>query len=119
MEYSEIIYLINEVEGEDEIGNTITSSFTYTGGLTTLLPKGECYAKKQSVRQNEFYNATMVGLTPSCEFVVKRLNYSGQNELEWNNERYAVIRTIDPKNKFDIVLVCSKKIGINNVSISV
>mgnify|MGYP003300075023 CR=1 FL=1 len=109
MEYSEIIYLINEVEGEDEIGNTITSSFTST----------KCYAKKQSVRQNEFYNATMVGLTPSCEFVVKRLNYSGQNELEWNNERYAVIRTIDPKNKFDIVLVCSKKIGINNVSISV
>lgn len=106
MEYSEIIYLINEVEGEDEIGNTITSSFTST----------KCYAKKQSVRQNEFYNATMVGLTPSCEFVVKRLNYSGQNELEWNNERYAVIRTIDPKNKFDIVLVCSKKIGINNVS---
>ena len=109
MEYSEIIYLINEVEQEDEIGNTITSSFTST----------KCYAKKQSVRQNEFYNATMVGLTPSCEFVVKRLNYSGQNELEWNNERYAVIRTIDPKNKFDIVLVCSKKIGINNVSISV
>lgn len=109
MEYSEIIYLINEVEEEDEIGNTITSSFTST----------KCYAKKQSVRQNEFYNATMVGLTPSCEFVVKRLNYSGQNELEWNNERYAVIRTIDPKNKFDIVLVCSKKIGINNVSISV
>lgn len=109
MEYSEIIYLINEVEGEDEIGNTITSSFTST----------KCYAKKQSVRQNEFYNATMVGLTPSCEFVVKRLNYKGQNELEWNNERYAVIRTIDPKNKFDIVLVCSKKIGINNVSISV
>lgn len=108
MEYSEIIYLINEVEGEDDIGNQITSSFTST----------KCYAKKQSVRQNEFYNATMVGLTPSCEFVVKRLNYSGQNELEWNNERYAVIRTIDPKNKFDIVLVCSKKIGINNVSTS-
>ena len=55
----------------------------------------------------------MVGLTPSCEFVVKRLNYAGQNELEWNNERYEIIRTIDPKNKFDIVLVCARKIGIN------
>lgn len=103
MEYSEIIYFINQVETEDEIGNTITSSFTTT----------KCYAKKQSVRQNEFYNATMVGLTPSCEFVVKRLNYAGQNELEWNNERYEIIRTIDPKNKFDIVLVCARKIGIN------
>lgn len=108
MEYSEIIYLINEVVGEDEIGNQITSSSTST----------KCYAKKQSVRQNEFYNATMVGLTPSCEFVVKRLNYNGQNELTWNNEKFEIIRTIDPKNKFDIVLVCAKKIGINNASIS-
>ena len=108
MEYSEIIYLINEVIEEDEIGNTITSSFTST----------KCYAKKQSVRQNEFYNATMVGLTPSCEFVIKRLNYSGQNELEWNNERFEIIRTTDPKNKFDIVLVCSKKIGVNKANIS-
>jgi len=108
MEYSEIIYLVNEVVGEDEIGNTKVTSFTTT----------KCYAKKQSVRQNEFYNATMVGLTPSCEFVVKRLNYSGQNELTWNNERFEIIRTIDPKNKFDIVLVCTKKIGVNNASIS-
>lgn len=108
MQYSEIIYLINEVMGEDDIGNTITSSFTST----------KCYAKKQSLRTNEFYNAAMVGLTPSCEFVVKRLNYNGQNELEWNNERYEIIRTVDPKNKFDIVLVCSKKIGVNTPVVS-
>ena len=104
MEYSEIIYLIRENLKEDEIGNTITSS----------LCSQKCYAKKQSVKTNEFYNAAMVGLSPSCEFVIKRLNYNGEDELEWNNERYKVIRTIDPKNKFDIVLVCSKKIGVNN-----
>ena len=104
MEYSEIIYLIRENLKEDEIGNSIPSS----------LSSQKCYAKKQSVKTNEFYNATMVGMTPSCEFVIKRLNYNGEDELEWNNERYKVIRTIDPKNKFDIVLVCSKKIGVNN-----
>ena len=42
----------------------------------------------------------------------------GQLELEWNRQRYSVIRTIDPKNKFDIVLVCARKIGINGVQIS-
>jgi len=109
MQYSEIIYLVNEVLEEDEIGNVSTSSETLT----------KCYAKKQSVKTNEFYNATMVGLTPSCEFVIKRLNYNGENEIEWNNTRYSVIRTIDPKNKFDIVLVCSKKIGINATEKSV
>lgn len=108
MEYSEIIYLISEVLVEDEIGNTITSSST----------SNKCYAKKQSVRTNEFYNASMVGLTPSCEFVIKRLNYNGESELEWNNDRYEIIRTIDPKNKFDIVLVCSKKIGVNTPQVS-
>ena len=105
MEYSEIIYLINEVVEEDAIGNQETSFFTTT----------KCYAKKQSLRTNEFYNAAMVGLSPSCEFVIKRLNYNGQNELEWNDERYQIIRTIDPKNKFDIVLVCAKKIGKNGI----
>ena len=103
MQYSEIIYLISTVKTEDEIGNIINSSEK----------SAKCYAKKQSVKTNEFYSAVEVGLTPSCEFVVKRLNYNGEEELEWNNERYQVIRTIDPKNKFDIVLVCTKRIGVN------
>lgn len=102
MEYSEIIYLITNELREDEIGN-INSSFD-------LYEK--CYAKKQSVRSSEFYNATMIGLNPSVEFVIKKLNYSGESELLWNNERYEVLRVVEPKNKFDIVLVCSKKIGV-------
>ena len=103
MEYSEIIYLIDSVKGEDSIGNIISSSET----------SKKCYAKKQSVKTNEFYSAVEVGLTPSFEFVVKRLNYNGESEVEWNGERFQVIRTIDPKNKYDIVLVCARKIGIN------
>ena len=103
MEYTEIIYLISKTIEEDDIGNEVSTSSIPT----------KCYAKKQSVRINEFYNAVGVGLSPNCEFVVKRLNYHDEDILEWNNERYQVIRTIDPKNKFDIVLVCAKKIGVN------
>lgn len=105
MQYSEIIYLVSETRGKDAIGNDIVSTSSST----------KCYAKKQSVKSNEFYNAVEVGLTPSCEFVIKRLNYNGENTLTWNNEVYTIIRTIDPKNKFDIVLVCSKKMGINGI----
>ena len=108
MEYSEIIYLVDVVKGEDEIGNIITSSFTLT----------KRYAKKQSVRTNEFYSAVETGLTPSVEFVIKRLDYDGQQELNWKDKRYQIIRTVDPKNKFDIVLVCARKIGVNEVQIS-
>ena len=103
MEYSEIIYLISETEGVDEIGNVITTSSSQT----------KSYAKVQSVRTNEFYNAVEVGLSPSIEFVIKKLNYSGEDLIEWNGKKYQVIRIVEPKNKFDIVLVCSKKIGVN------
>lgn len=87
----------------DSIGNDLPSSETNT----------KCYAKAQSVKTNEFYSAVEVGLTPSVEFVIKKLNYNGEEEITWNDTRYQVIRTIEPKNKFDIVLVCAKKIGVN------
>ena len=106
MEYSEIIYLANQEQKEDSIGNVETSFEFYE----------KIYAKKQSVRTNEFYNASMVGLTPSVEFVIKKLNYHNEDEVIWNNERYQVIRVVEPKNKFDIVLVCAKKIGVYNVN---
>lgn len=108
MEYTEIIYLYSETISKDEVGNEIS----------TLSAPKKCYAKKQSVKTNEFYSAVEVGLTPSVEFVIKRLNYHNEEELDWNDTRYQVIRTIDPKNKFDIVLVCAKKIGVNKVLIS-
>ena len=101
MQYSEIIYLVTESMGVDAIGN-VTS---------TITSKKKIYAKVQSVRTNEYYNAVEVGMTPSVEFVIKKLNYNGEEEIEWNNKRYSVIRVIEPKNKFDIVLVCSVKIG--------
>lgn len=103
MPYQEKIYLINKISRFDDIGNEIAASESSTLS----------YAKAQSVKTNEFYSAVEVGLTPSVEFVVKRLNYNGEQEVEWNGVRYYVIRTIDPKSKFDIVLVCAKKIGIN------
>ncbi len=103
MEYSEIIYLITESIGADEIGNM-------TPALTS---SKKCYAKTQSVRTNEFYSAVEIGMTPSVEFVIKKLNYNGEQEIEWNGRRYSVIRVVEPKNKFDIVLVCSVKMGGN------
>lgn len=104
MQYQEKLYLVNQIQEEDEIGNDVVASETLE----------LCYAKAQSVRTNEFYSAVEVGLTPSVEFVIKRLNYKGQKEAEWNGTRYTIIRTVDPKSKFDIVLVCGKKIGITS-----
>lgn len=102
MEYSEIIYLISHNKEEDEVGNILFSSNT----------SKKVFAKQQNVKTSEFYNAVQAGLSPSVELVIKKLNYNGEDELEWNNERYSIIRTIGPKNKFDIVLICQKKTGV-------
>lgn len=102
MEYTDIIYLLSNEIKEDDIGNMSSSNISTS----------KCYAKKQSVKSNEFYNAVAVGINPTVEFIIKRLNYSGESTLKYNNEIYSIIRTIDPKNKFDIVLVCSKKMGV-------
>lgn len=102
MEYTDIIYLISQETKEDGIGNMSSSD---------VLSK-KCYAKKQSVKSNEYYNAVAVGINPTIEFIIKKLNYSGESVLKYNEEFYSVIRTVDPSNKFDIVLVCSKKIGV-------
>ena len=103
MEYKEIIFLEEFSNGEDDIGNQTSS----------LTSSNKCYAKVQSVRTNEYYSAVEAGLTPSVEFVIKKLNYNGESIVKWNNEMYGVIRVVEPKNKYDIVLVCSKKIGIS------
>ncbi|MCI6350141.1 MAG: phage head closure protein [Tenericutes bacterium] len=102
MEYTDIIYLLSNEIKEDDIGNMSSSNISTS----------KCYAKKQSVKSNEFYNAIAVGINPTVEFIIKRLNYSGETFLKYNNEVYSIVRTADPKNKFDIVLVCSKKIGV-------
>ena len=102
MEYTEVIYLLSKEIKEDDIGNMSSSDISTS----------KCYAKKQSVKSSEFYNAVAVGINPTVEFVIKKLNYSGETLLKYNNEVYSIIRTVDPKNKFDIVLVCSKKIGV-------
>ena len=104
MEYTDVIYLIDKIQEEDDIGNSISSFET----------SKKSYAKKQSVRTSEFYNAVEAGFNPSIEFAIKKLNYNEEKELDYNGVRYSIIRTADPKNKFDIVLVCSKKTGVKN-----
>ena len=101
MEYTEIIYLINQTDNYDSIGNNIP-----------VESQTKIYAKEDYVRTNEFYNAVANGMYPTAELRIKKLNYSGQTELIWNNIRYFVIRTL-PVGTRDLILIIEKKIGVN------
>lgn len=100
MQYTEILTLIKQIKSQDEIGNTITTESTNT-----------IYAKKNKVGSKEFYNAVAVGINPTAELQIKLSNYNNEEICEYNNVRYAIIRTV-PINKYDIVLVLGIKQGV-------
>lgn len=102
MEYTEIIYLVDKIDSFDEIGNNISQESTT-----------KCYAKQKVVGSKEYYNAVSVGITPTAELQIKRLNYNNQEELIWNNKKYSVIRAL-PIGNMDMILVIGEKQGVFN-----
>ena len=101
MKYTEILYLIKQTNYQDEIGNVIHNE-----------QQNKVYAKKNVVGSKEFYNAVAVGITPTAELQIKKLNYNDEEEAIYNNKRYFVIRTI-PKGTNDLILVLGIKTGVN------
>jgi len=101
MEYTEPLYLISNTDSIDSIGNVIRTE------SQTLV-----YARKKAVGSKEFYNANAVGITPTAELQIRVSNYSGQDEVIYNDTHYSVIRSV-PVGKFDIVLVIGVKEGVN------
>lgn len=104
MEYTEILQLIAKTKSKDNIGNIIATE-----------TKNKVYAKKNKVGTKEFYNAVAVGITPTAELQIKTSNYNGEEECEYNQKRYAIIRTI-PATQTDMVLVIGLKQGIKDGS---
>ena len=96
---SEVIYLVKETYTSDALGNQVP---------TTASTK--VYAKKQSVRSSTFYAASQSGFKPEAEFVIRKIEYSGQQLLDWNDERYSIIQKID-KGAYNMVLICEIQTG--------
>lgn len=103
MKYSEVLYLISKTYQSDEIGNLISSKEVKT----------KCFASLRTVGTKEFYNAIAVGIKPSYEFEIRLSNYNNELEIEYENCRYSIVRTIPKKRKNKLIIVVSKKTGIN------
>ena len=97
-----VVYLISKQFEFDAVGNQIIQD------IKTEVPIIEF----QDVYQSEFYNARQQGLKPSLRIVISNLNYNDEEELEYKNQIYTIIRvdTIDYEN---IALVCEKRVGAN------
>lgn len=100
MNYTEILYLINIEETQDEVGN-----------IVNIETERMVYAKKNKVGSKEFYNAVAVGITPTAELQIRLSNYNDEKLVRYYDRRYSVIRTM-PIDRTDIVLVIGEKQGI-------
>lgn len=97
--YNHELTLIKNGYTEDELGNQIPSDEE-----TTIL------CKLKSVSRNEFYNASIANLKPEKVFIVHGYEYNNETLIEFEGEKYTVIRTY--ANDFEeIELVCERKVG--------
>jgi len=101
MQYTDLLKLISKEETFDDVGNIIEKENIR-----------DVYAKTNVVGTREFYNAMAVGITPTAELQIKKMNYNDEDEVIYKNKRYSVIRTI-PKGTHDVVLVLGVK-QVNN-----
>lgn len=96
MTYDHELILIAVTITQDEIGNEIETE-TETG----------IYCGLKSVGRTEFYNAAVNDLKPELIFVIHPYEYNGEKKVEFEGERYSVIRTYRASIE-DMELTCEK-----------
>ena len=67
--------------------------------------------RKERMRASEFYQANEQGMKPELRIVISNLNYNQEQELEYMDEIYSVIRTDDYLN--EILIIAERKIENN------
>lgn len=77
--------------------------------------KTEVFCSVRSVSRNDFYRAGEIGLALSYVFITNPVNYSGEQLLEYNGERYGIVRTYQPSLD-RLELYAGYKVGVDNGS---
>lgn len=62
------------------------------------------YAKKQSVRQSEFYQSASVGLKPELVFEIRSIEFGGEEKVKYNDKEYTIIRTYDKGETIELTV---------------
>ncbi len=94
MLFRDVVKLISVTVTENDMGDIIETPV-----------ERQVFADKQSVRQSEFYQAAATGLRPELMFVVRSVDYNGEQKLKYNDKEYAIIRTYDKDGELT-ELVC-------------
>ena len=95
MLWNDVIELVKEASGENEMGDPITT-----------LEYREVFANKKGIRQSEFYQAHATGLRPSIMYLISEFDYNDEKQIRVDKDKiYNIIRTFPTKNE-RLELVC-------------
>ena len=107
--YNHELTLISYTITKDEIGNPIKTPIRET-----------VLCKVRSIGSTEYYNAQVSNLKPELKFIVHAFEYQNQREVEFEGNKYQVIRTYkgDTVDRSDnalkdeeIELTCERVLG--------
>lgn len=99
MRWSDVIYLVPEVDGENSVADPV---------VTDGEPR-EVYANRRSIRQSEFYQAAMTDLRPEIMFEIRSAEYQGEPKVRYEGRDYSIIRTYDKGETME--LICAGLVG--------
>lgn len=102
MDRSTPIYLIGTTYSEDRYGV-----------LQPTSTRRLVYANVRNVSASEWFEGGRNGLNPEYRFVMFAPDYQGEDEVEYNDVRYAVYRTYQQRTDM-IELYCEKRKGRQN-----
>lgn len=105
--YDHELTLIRQTIPKDSNGNPLTDGI---GNPIINEVKTVILCGLKSVSRNEFYNAAAAGLKPEIVFVVHGYEYNGERIVEFEDNRYRVIRTYMTDFE-EVELVCEKVIS--------
>lgn len=94
-------YLIRETYDIDDIGQHIPIEESI-----------EILCHIESIGQSEFFAAGQNGINSDIKIVTQAVNYSNEEIIEYNGERYGIYRTFRRNNSDEIELYCEMKGGI-------
>ena len=96
MTYDHELILIEQSYQEDEWGNQVP-----------VEARKPVLCNVKSIGRNEFYAAAQTGLKPEITFVIHGYEYNEEKEVEFEGEKYKVIRTY-MKDFEEMELTCEK-----------
>lgn len=96
--YNEVITLLTITEESDGMDT-----------IETITKETDLFAKALSVGMKESYEAKSVGLKPELVFeIADYLDYEGQEEIRFNDERYKVLRTYRKKDGNELEITVTR-----------